>query len=121
MPMKLALSTGVLFLLLGTIAPAYAQREEQQKEQGKPQQGEQHQQEKAAPQQQPAGTSSQKDGPSAEVQSSAAQQAAKSFWLSQDSQEENSAREGLLVQFSYLEVNRSKRSSVLQHELEVCP
>jgi len=51
MPMKLALSTGVLFLLLGTIAPAYAQREEQQKEQGKPQQGEQHQQEKAAPQQ----------------------------------------------------------------------
>jgi len=51
MPMKLALSTGVLFLLLGTIAPAYAQREEQEKEQGKPQQGEQHQQEKAAPQQ----------------------------------------------------------------------
>ncbi|HXP81219.1 MAG TPA: hypothetical protein VN976_15045 [Verrucomicrobiae bacterium] len=51
MPMKLALSTGVLFLLLGTIAPAYAQREEQQKEQGKPQQGEQHQQEKPAPQQ----------------------------------------------------------------------
>ena len=51
MPMKLALSTGVLFLLLGTIAPAYAQREEQGKEQGKPQQGEQHQQEKAAPQQ----------------------------------------------------------------------
>jgi len=77
--------------------------------------------EKAAPQQQPAGTSSQKDGPSAEVQSSAAQQAAKSFWLSRDSQEENGTREGLLVQFSYLEVNRSKRSSVLQHELEVCP
>jgi len=51
MPMKLALSTGVLFLLLGTIDPAYAQREEQEKEQGKPQQGEQHQQEKAAPQQ----------------------------------------------------------------------
>jgi hypothetical protein len=51
MPMKLALSTGVLFLLLGTIAPAYAQREEQEKEQGKPQQGEQHQQGKAAPQQ----------------------------------------------------------------------
>ena len=77
--------------------------------------------EKTAPPQQPAGTSSQKDGPSAEVQSSAAQQAAKSFWLSRDSQEESRSREGLLVQFSYLEVNRSKRSSVLQHELEVCP
>jgi len=77
--------------------------------------------EKTAPQQQPSGTSSQKDGPSAEVQSSAAQQAAKSFWLSQDSREENKAGEGLLAQFSYLEVNRSKRSSVLQHELEVCP
>ena len=66
-----------------------------------------------------AGASSQKDGPSAEVQSSAAQQAAKSFWLSPDSREENKAGEGLLAQFSYLEVNRSKRSSVLQHEWEV--
>jgi len=36
--------TGVLFLLIGTIAPAYAQREQQEREQVKPQQGQQHQQ-----------------------------------------------------------------------------
>ena len=51
MPMKLAVGAGALFLLLGTIAPAYAQREQQEREQGRPQQGQQHQQEKPAPQQ----------------------------------------------------------------------
>jgi len=56
MSVKLAISTGALFLLLGTIAPAYAQHEQEGKEQGRPQQGQQHQQEKPAqPQhQQPA-------------------------------------------------------------------
>jgi hypothetical protein len=49
--MKLVVSAGALFLLLGTIAPAYAQREQQEREQGKPQQGQQHQQEKPAQQQ----------------------------------------------------------------------
>jgi hypothetical protein len=53
------ISAGIL-LLLGTIAPGYARREQQEKEQGKPQQGQQHQQaqpaqqhqqEKSAPQQ----------------------------------------------------------------------
>ena len=34
--------TGVLLLFLGTIAPAYTQSEQQEKEQGKPQQGEPH-------------------------------------------------------------------------------
>ncbi len=47
MPMKSAISAAVLFLLLGTIAPAYAQHE-QGKEQGKPQ-AQSHQQEKPAP------------------------------------------------------------------------
>ena len=51
MPMKLVVSAGALFLLLGTVAPAYAQREQQEREQGKPQQGQQHQQEKPAQQQ----------------------------------------------------------------------
>jgi hypothetical protein len=51
MPMKLIMSAGVLCLFLGTIAPAYAQREQPEKEPGKPQQGQQHPQEKAAPQQ----------------------------------------------------------------------
>jgi len=49
MPTKFAISAGALFLLLGTLAPAYAQREQQEqpeKEQGKQQQGEQHQQAK---------------------------------------------------------------------------
>jgi len=36
--------TGVLFLFLGTLAPAYAQREQQEREQVKPPQGQQHQQ-----------------------------------------------------------------------------
>ncbi|MGA7793281.1 MAG: hypothetical protein WCA19_09595 [Candidatus Acidiferrales bacterium] len=56
---KFTISAGALVLLLGTIAPAYAQREQQEqqgKEQNKPQQGEQHQQAKPAeqPRQQPA-------------------------------------------------------------------
>jgi len=38
MPMKSAISVGALFLLLGTIAPAHAQQEHQEKERGKPQQ-----------------------------------------------------------------------------------
>ena len=42
MSRKLAFSAGTLFLLLGTIAPAYAQHEHEQGEQGKPQQ-QQHQ------------------------------------------------------------------------------
>ena len=42
------ISKGVLLLLAGTIAPAYAQREQQGKEQGKPQQEQQHQQAKPA-------------------------------------------------------------------------
>jgi hypothetical protein len=54
MPMKLAISTGALFLLLGTIAPAYAQHEQEGKEQGKPQQGQQHQQARPAQPQQAA-------------------------------------------------------------------
>jgi len=56
MPTKLAISAGALFLLLGTIAPAYAQGEQHEKEQGKPEQGQQHQQQPAQQQhqQQPA-------------------------------------------------------------------
>ena len=54
------ISTAILFLLLGTAAPAYAQHEQQGneqgksqkgKEQGQSQQGQQHQQAKPAPQQ----------------------------------------------------------------------
>ena len=37
MPMKLAISAGVLFLLLGTTAPVYAQHEQEGREQGKSQ------------------------------------------------------------------------------------
>jgi hypothetical protein len=44
-------STAILSLLLGTTAPAYAQQEQQGRDQGKPQQGQQHQQEKPAQQQ----------------------------------------------------------------------
>jgi len=44
------ISKGVLLLLAGTIAPAYAQREQQGKEEGKPQQEQQHQQAKPAQQ-----------------------------------------------------------------------
>jgi len=54
MPTKFAIGAGALFLLLGTLAPAYAQRDEQgqpEKEQGKAPQAEQHQQAKPAPQQ----------------------------------------------------------------------
>jgi hypothetical protein len=50
------ISTAILFLLLGTTVPAYAQQEQQGKgqqgkEQGKSQPGQQHQQAKPAPQQ----------------------------------------------------------------------
>ena len=38
------ISTGILLLLLGTTAPAFAQHEQEGKEQGKSQQGQQHQQ-----------------------------------------------------------------------------
>ena len=48
MPMKRILTAGVLCLFLGTIAPAYAQREQSEKEPGKPQQGQPHAQAKAA-------------------------------------------------------------------------
>jgi hypothetical protein len=47
------LSTAILFLLLGTTAPAFAQQEQHGKEQGKSQPGQQHQQAKPAPQQHP--------------------------------------------------------------------
>lgn len=50
MQVKLFVSAGVLFLLLGTTATVYAQHEQGGREQGKPQQAQQHQQ-KAAPQQ----------------------------------------------------------------------
>jgi hypothetical protein len=42
------ISTGVLLLLLGTIAPAYAQHEQKGEEHGKPEQGQQHPQEQSA-------------------------------------------------------------------------
>jgi len=45
------ISTAILFLLLGTTAPAFAQHEQQGKEQGKSQQGQQHQQAQPAHQQ----------------------------------------------------------------------
>jgi hypothetical protein len=45
------ISTAILFLLLGTAALAYAQHEQQGKEQGKSQQGQQHQQTQPAHQQ----------------------------------------------------------------------
>lgn len=69
--MKLAISAGALFLLLGTIAPAYAQHDQQDqgksqgKAQGKPQQGQQRQQAKPAPQQhqQPAAKPAQRPQP----------------------------------------------------------
>ena len=54
MPMKLAISAGALFLLLGTIAPAYAQREQEGKDHGKPQQGQQERQQPQKEQAKPA-------------------------------------------------------------------
>ena len=45
------ITKGVLLLLVGAIAPAYAQSKQQEKEQGKPQQEQQHQQAKPAQQQ----------------------------------------------------------------------
>jgi len=45
------ISTAILFLLLGTTVSAYAQHEQQGKEQGKSQQGQQHQQSRPAQQQ----------------------------------------------------------------------
>jgi hypothetical protein len=48
------ISTAILSLLFGTTAPAYAQHEQQEKDQGKPQQGQQHEQEKPTQHQQPA-------------------------------------------------------------------
>jgi len=44
MPMKLTISAGALFLLLGTVAPAYAQGGQQQGDHNRQQQGQQHQQ-----------------------------------------------------------------------------
>jgi hypothetical protein len=56
MKRSVIISTAILFLLLGTTAPAYAQHEQQGKEQGKSQTGQQHQQGQPAQQhhQQPA-------------------------------------------------------------------
>ncbi len=54
MSTKFAITAGALFLLLGTLAPAHAQREQQEepkKEESKPQQGKQPQQAKPAEQQ----------------------------------------------------------------------
>jgi hypothetical protein len=48
------ISTGALVLLLGVIAPMYAQQEQHGKEQGKPQQEQQHQQPAQQQHQQPA-------------------------------------------------------------------
>jgi hypothetical protein len=48
------ISTAILFLLLGTTAPAYAQHEQEGKGQGKSQQGQQHQQAQHTQHQQPA-------------------------------------------------------------------
>jgi hypothetical protein len=45
------INAGVLLLLLGTIAPAYAQHEQKEEEHGKAQQGQQHPQEQPAHQQ----------------------------------------------------------------------
>ena len=47
------ISTGVLFLLLGSVVPAYAQREQAEKEHGKAQPAQRQQQEKPAQQQHP--------------------------------------------------------------------
>lgn len=53
---KFAIGTGALFLFLGAVAPAYAQGDQHEKEQGKAEQGQQQrstpQQHQAAPQQQ---------------------------------------------------------------------
>ena len=43
MCMRSAISAGALSLLLGTVAPAFSQREKQEKDKGKPQQGQQQQ------------------------------------------------------------------------------
>ena len=43
MCMKAAISARSLSLLLGTVAPAFSQREKQEKDKGKPQQGQQQQ------------------------------------------------------------------------------
>lgn len=55
MLMKFAIGTGALFLFLGTLAPAYAQGDQHEKEQGKAEQGQQQrptpQQHQGAPQQ----------------------------------------------------------------------
>jgi len=75
MPMKSAISVGALFLLLGTIAPAYAQGEQHEKEQGKPEQGQQqHQQQPAQQQHQPAQQQHQQQPAQQQHQQQAAQQ-----------------------------------------------
>ena len=77
MPMKLVISAGALFLLLGTIAPAYAQGEQHEKEQGKPEQGQQqHQQQPAQQQHQPAQQQHQQQPAQQQHQQQAAQQSA---------------------------------------------
>ena len=53
MPKKLVFSAGTLFLFLGTIAPAYAQHEHEERAQGKPPQAQQHQPERPAQQSHP--------------------------------------------------------------------
>jgi len=68
------IGTGVLLLLLGSIVPAYAQREPQEKEQGKPQQGQQHQQAKPAQQQQAKPAQQQQAIPAQQQQARPAQQ-----------------------------------------------
>jgi len=75
MPTKLVISAGALFLLLGTIAPAYAQGEQHEKEQGKPEQGQQqHQQQPAQQQHQPAQQQHQQQPAQQQHQQQAAQQ-----------------------------------------------
>lgn len=56
MPMKSGITAGALFLFLATLAPAYAQRDQQEepkKEQSKPQQGEQRKEPASKPAQPP--------------------------------------------------------------------
>jgi hypothetical protein len=68
------ISTAVLSLLLGTTAPAYAQHEQQGKEQGKSQQGQQHQQKQPAQQQQKQPAKQQHQQPAKQQHQQPAQQ-----------------------------------------------
>ena len=76
MPTQWAVGAGVCCFLLGAIAPVYAQRDQHEKEQGKPQQGQQQQQERPAQQQHQQPTKPQQGPPAQQARPAQRQQPA---------------------------------------------